>query len=356
MIISRRKKIIFALVAISLSTFAMLGVVLAADLFVHQRAAKTAGLNRWGYRGPVLGRKQPGEVRISFLGGSTTFGYGVSPEHAIPAQVEQRLNGPAGRVTTANLGMNNSGAYSFLFTLQDFEYLDPDVVVLYEGYNDRGGDAEGGNRHLLRHDSAVFRLTGYYPILPLVLSERAMLLRYGDLATAYAAKGGIQPTTVFRPGLAQRTAAGALETAVGIGESVSRQIDRVSPRLSGRETGADEAGCPSPWGLYCQWIYRAAQYALSRGWTVAIASQPTAIKGPHEEHVSQQNALVDMIQRKFSANPRVYHIDLRNAIDLNDTRLCFDEMHLTEAGNAVAADRFAEALRPIVAAARSGAQ
>jgi hypothetical protein len=351
--ISRRKKLVFAIVAMSLSTMVMLAVLLTADLYVHHRAEKTAGLNRWGYRGPVLGRKQPGEVRISFLGGSTTFGYGVSAEHAIPAQVERRLNGTAGRVTTANLGMNNSGAYSFLFTLQDFEYLDPDIVVLYEGYNDRAGDVEGGNRHMLRHDSAVFRLTGYYPILPLVLSERAMLLRYGDLATAYEAKGGIKPKAVFQPGLAQRTAAGALETAVGIGESVSRQIDRVRPKQAGAEDIGDEAGCAPPWRMYCQSIYRASQYALSRGWLVVIASQPTAIKGPHEEHVSQQNALVDMVTRKFAGNPRVFHVDLRDAIDLSDTRLCFDEMHLTDAGNAMAADRFAHALSPIVAAARS---
>jgi lysophospholipase L1-like esterase len=348
--ISRRKKVLFAIVAMSLSTFVMLGAVLAADLYVHHRAEKTAGLNRWGYRGPVLGRKQPDEVRISFLGGSTTFGYGVPPEHSIPAQVGARLNGPAGHVTTANLGMNNSGAYSFLFTLQDYAYLDPDIVVLYEGYNDHLGDAEGGNRHMLRHDSAVFRLTGYYPILPLVLSERAMLLRYGDLATAYEAKGGIKPKAVFRPGLAQRTAAGALETAVGIGESVSRQIDRVSPRRSGTEAIADESGCPSPWALYCQWIYRATQYALSRGWHVAIASQPAAVDGMRDEHARQQIVLIDMVRRKFGGNPQVIHVDLRGSIDLNDQRLSFDLMHLTQAGNGVAADHLADALRPLVAA------
>ena len=39
-----------------------------------------------------------------------------------------------------NLAYNNEGAYSFRFTLGDYLYLDYDLAILYEGYNDLMGD------------------------------------------------------------------------------------------------------------------------------------------------------------------------------------------------------------------------
>ena len=80
------------------------------------------------------------------LGGSTVFGYGVAWNESIPAQLEPRLQARLGRpVTVVNLGFNNEGAYAFVPNLEDFAYLDYDVIVLYEGYNDLPGD-EGVNR------------------------------------------------------------------------------------------------------------------------------------------------------------------------------------------------------------------
>jgi hypothetical protein len=61
-----------------------------------------------------------------------------------------------------NLGFNNEGAFAFLPTLQDFRYLDYDIVCLYEGYNDLPGD-EGPNTAVFRHESPIFRLTGLFP-------------------------------------------------------------------------------------------------------------------------------------------------------------------------------------------------
>ena len=57
------KQGLFALAAVLLSTVAIVGVVLALDLYAHNRLGRSAGLNYQGYRGPVLGRKQPGETR-----------------------------------------------------------------------------------------------------------------------------------------------------------------------------------------------------------------------------------------------------------------------------------------------------
>lgn len=352
--ITTRRKILFAAIAMTVSLVVGVALLLAADLYLHRRAERSAGLNLWGYRGKVLGRKAADEVRIVFLGGSTMFGYGVTWGQAIPALVEHALNADAGPVTSANLALNNEGAYSFLYTLQDFEYLDADIVVLYEGYNDLMGDEGGGNLSLLRHESAVFRVTGYYPILPLVLGERAMLFRYGDLETAYAAKRGQAPGAVFRPGLAQRSIAAALETANTVGESLGRQIGRLSTEVPRQIDDRTEAGCAPPWSMYCQSVYRAIQYSLSRGRKVAVGLQPLSTDLRREHHLSQQNALRDMLARHFSGNPHVIHVDLSDAVDLTDAQMSFDGMHLTPGGNAIATRHFAAALKPLVTAARTG--
>jgi hypothetical protein len=345
--------VIFATAAILLSLTTCLLLIVGTDVYLHQRAERSAGLNLWGYRGPRLGRKAPNEVRIAFLGGSSMFGYGLTWDQAIPAVVERELTGPEAPVRAANLALNNEGAYSFLYTLQDYAYLDPDIVVLYEGYNDLMGDEDGGNTSLLRHQSAVFRLTGYYPILPLVLNERAMLLRHGTLDAAYAAARGEQPAAVFTPNAASRSAAAAIETANSIGQSVGRQLSRLQQPVAKDVQNRSEAGCAPPWSMYCQSVFRAIQFALARGQRVAVGSQPIATDGRTQTHLEQQRALIDMLERRFAGDARVVHIDLRDAVDLNDTRLSFDEMHLTVVGNQLAGERMATALRPLVTDTRN---
>ena len=53
--------------------------LLALDLYVHAKFDDYAGTNIWGYRGSVVGTKQDGERRVAVVGGSTAFGYGVTP-------------------------------------------------------------------------------------------------------------------------------------------------------------------------------------------------------------------------------------------------------------------------------------
>lgn len=349
MAITRRKFIVFAAVTATLAVLLPLMAALAADLYLHSRAEKSAGLNRWGYRGPVVGKKRKGELRVVVLGGSTVFGYGVRWDESIPALLEQKLNAHAGDVPArvVNLGFNNEGVHAFRPTLQDFDYLDYDVVCLYEGYNDLNGDSHA-NRALYRHDSAVFRLTGYYPILPLVLDEKALLLRYGSLGAAYAA-GGTSGKTVFRPNLADRTSATVLEAADAVSTSVGRQLDRLSPKTP--VAAISPAGCAVPWTHYCDSIFVAGQYALERGRSVAIVAQPhfEPTDGP-QRHLEQQRALADMVRRKFAGESHVGYVDLQGAVNLKDAEFTFDGMHLTAKGNALIAQELVEPVRRLAAA------
>ncbi|HUQ88804.1 MAG TPA: hypothetical protein VM096_14705 [Vicinamibacterales bacterium] len=343
--LSRRKKIIFALTTIAMAgAFAML-LLLIADLVVHRRAEQSAGLNRWGYRGPVASSKKKGELRAVMLGGSTVFGYGVQWDQSIPANLERALNASR-KFSVINLGFNNEGAYSFVPTLRDFKYLDYDLVVLYEGYNDMPGD-EGPNTSVFRHNSAVFRLTGYFPILPMYLDEKAMMLRYGgDLGAAYAASRGEAPKTVFRPNVAARTSATALDTVAKVTNSLGEQLGKLSTAEAPAYARVSRIGCSFPWVNYCDSVHAAVREVLGQGKKVIVVGQPRMSVPVTAAHAKQQNMLGEMIKSEFGSEPRASYVDLGNVIDLADPTFTFDAMHLNADGNR----KVAEALAPHVLA------
>jgi lysophospholipase L1-like esterase len=348
---SATRRVVFAFAAAATAFVAAVALFFAVDLFLHQRAERSAGVNPWGYRGPIAPRKRPNDARVLVLGGSTVFGYGLTWNEAFPAQLERRLNARAGDrpYSVVNLGYNNEGAYSFRFTLADYAYLQPDVVCLYEGYNDLMGDAYGGNPAVFRHTSPLFRATGYFPILPLVLREKAMSLRSGgDLDAAYTG----DEKTVFTPNLARRATSEALSAAASISESLERQIVRLGGERPSRVMVPPTGGCAFPWQMYCRDVAAAIDYASSRGWRVVFVSQPyLTTDHARDRHIAQQRAVAAMLRQRYARHENVRYVDLGTAIDLRDATVAFDGMHLTAAGNA----RVAELLTvPIAEAARAG--
>ena len=311
-------------------------VLLAVDIFIHHRVERYAGVNVWGYRGPSVGKKRTSEHRIVVLGGSTVLGYGVNWDQAFPAQLEANLralsrNGAP--VSVVNLGMNAQGVYSFRFTLEDYLYLAYDAAVFYEGYNDLAS-RDVPNSYVARRDSPIFRLTGYYPIAPIFLREKAMLLRSGgDINAAYR-----DDKTVFRPGLATRTSASALEAAARIGQTLDEQLERLAKSSAVRGAGVtvkvSDVGCDQ-WTFYCGAVYDGIQVALAHGKKVLVVTQPYI----HPPHPEQQAALRSMLRERFGRHRDVGYVDLGRLVDVNDLKMCYDTMHLTPEGNALLASR-----------------
>jgi hypothetical protein len=329
-----RRRLLYAVAAVALACGATVGALLAADLILHSRAERSAGLNVWGYRGPTVPRRHDGAPRIAVLGGSTAFGYGVTWDSAFPAALERALKAAAPRRqwSVVNLGYNNEGAYSFRFTLEDFGYLTPDVVVLYEGYNDMIGD-DGPNRALFRHASPVFVLTGYMPILPLIFHEKSLALKHGSLDAAYAYEQG-RSKMIFRPNLGNRTAASALDAAVLLEQSIERQLRPLADSRVSAAAPPNAEGCVDPWRQYCHSMAVAIDYALSRHEKVIVAGQPRpALDHIAARHEEQQRALTAMLQRRFGGNPDVRYVDLAHAVDLRDPKTAPDSMHLSPDGN-----------------------
>jgi hypothetical protein len=351
--LSRKKRLAFALVAATCALVLAFGALLAADIHLHSRFQESAGVNIWGYRGPVVGRKKPGELRIVYLGGSTAFGYGVAWDKAIPALLEQKLNArlPPGvsHVSVVNLAYNNEGAYSFTYTLEDYRYLDYDIVCLYEGYNDMMGDPSKPNTSVFRHESPVFKLTGYLPIFPTVFREKASALRYGgDLNAYYREMRGEQQKTVFRAGLANRTAAGALDATAAMGESLDRQLSRVMGERRRTIVGGEASGCKYPWGEYCLSMFKAVDHAVAMGKRVLVITQPYLAGSLRERHVDQQRTMSEALALRYAGNRSVRYANLGDAVDINDPLIGYDRMHLTVPGNAAVAERLVEPVLQVV--------
>jgi hypothetical protein len=337
--LSPLKRAVFTLVAMAGSFGLLLVVLLCADLYAHHRVERSAGLNRNGYRGPVVGRKQPGEIRVAMLGGSTVFGFDSEVGETLPAQLERAVAATAPHVRVVNLGFNGEGAVTFVPTLHSYEYLDYDIVVLYEGYNDILGDSQP-NDFQKRHASVVFRTIGYFPILPLVLREKASFMRQGS--------GGSQAT--FKPGLASRTSAAALEATSVITEALERELGRVVKDVQAAPHSGQ--GCGAPWSYYCGAVGAAVRFAIDRGKSVLVVGQPRLAYGQSERHAWQQRALAEMLSHDFNGDSRVRYADLADAVDLSDNQVAFDGLHLSRDANAAVAARIAVPLREMVASRR----
>jgi len=95
-----------------------------------------------------------------------------------------------------------------------------------------------------------------------------------------------------------------------------------------------DAGCVPRWAHYCGAVYDAIQYALDRGAKVPVVTQPYEPE-PHRE---QQQALREMLARKFGDDARVGYAGMGDVIDARTSPLAYDGMHLTKDGNGVIAD------------------
>ncbi len=338
---TKRRCIGFAVAALLLSVLGTITSFFLADLYVHWNMSKKGMYNIWGYRGPVAKRKRAGEQRIVVLGGSTALGWGAPKGMSFPPILERILNdrrkkrglGPIGVV---NLAWNNEGAYSLTYTLRDYAYLNYDVVILYSGYNDL---AEGKNTLVFRHQSPVFKLTGYLPLLPMMMMEKARMLKFGmDID---AINRGVR--TRFVPNLFDGTKAAALEIGATIAFSLERQLGRLTDPTK-LEVQYANAGCGKRWAFYCDSIHAAVKLGLEMNKRVIVVTQPFISDG----HVAQQKVLVNMLKERFGDHRGLRYLNLGRKIKLKNPALAFDGMHLTPRGNEIIAKSLASLLLEIV--------
>jgi hypothetical protein len=341
------RKLLYSVVTVlSVLLFAG-GVLLAIDVYLHHRVQNLGAVNVYGYRGPTVPAKRAGEVRIVVLGGSTAFGYGLPYDEAFPYYLQEALNGRAAagrRYRVINLGAPAQGAYGFLFDLEDYASLGYDVAIFYEGYNDLGARdlpnavpaRDGPNYLLWRRQSPVFRMTGYFPVLPLVFREKAMALRSGgNLDAAYRGR------VVFKPGLATRATAATLSAAAAVADAVGAQLGKLS---ADAVSAVGDGGPLESWTHYTGSVLRAVDYARARGVKVVVVTQPYA----SDTHVRQQQALKRALDEHCGGDRGVRYVNLGTLVDLRDRALAYDGLHLVARGNAMVAQSLVD---PVLALA-----
>jgi len=336
MALSRRRKVLYGLITVALVSGVGVLLLVAADVYVHWRTQDLAGVNVWGYRGAPIGGKPSGEIRVVMLGGSTVFGWGLPSHESIPAFLERRLNAAASgrRYSVVNLGAPGQGAYGFRVELADFEYLDYDIVILYEGYNDlKSITPRGQNNYLLwRRESPIYRWTGYYPILPVVLGEKSQVLLTGS--------PGPGDRVRFEPGLATRAAAGAMRAAAALTSELGGRPGGLTPAPA-VVPGDDQ--CTDTWKRYCGSVREAIEWALARNKPVIVTGQPYL----SDEHVAQQANLAAMLRARLGADGRVRYIDLGHTVDMRDRSIAYDGVHLVASGNDLIASHLVSPVQEI---------
>ena len=306
------------------STLLVVSVLFGADLYLHRKH----GINLWGYRGPAVGQKQPGEKRIAVLGGSTAWGFGLQVGQDFPGQMQRRFaessrTSGGASIRMLNLAYNGEGAYSFKYTLRDYDYLDYDVVLIYSGYN----DLLIQDFYVFRHRSPVFLWTGYLPLLPAMTMDKIKVWRN-------------QPGKDNQPVVFVPPAANNSETIEQKPESLQRQLGPLTGSGPSNARAAD-GNCPAEWQFYCQEIYEVTDRALKEGKRVLIITEPYI----SDKHVEQQRALEGMLNKRFEGRTNLRYLNLGRTIDLRDRALCWDGMHLTEEGNRRIADAL---IQPVI--------
>jgi hypothetical protein len=208
-----------------------IGAVLtvALDLREHGRVSPLGGVNEWGYRGPVARQRQPHEIRIAMVGGTRAFGWGV-PASALPGELGRvtmlttdRPGGDLRPIVVINLGRMGALPDAYPEIIEHFAYLQPDYICLYDDLGVPGGSPVTGTDGT----SGIYQLTGYAPALPLVLREKGMAWRVGDVERGYGAAGPNRDST---PSVFRRAAGTALQsvgrTLAAADQAIASQVSR----------------------------------------------------------------------------------------------------------------------------------
>jgi len=238
--------------------------------------------------------------------------------------------GGRGPYRVINLGAPAQGALGFKVDLADYAYLKYDLAIFYEGYNDLGGSdlpeavpARSATNDLLwRRQSPIFRATGYFPVLPLVLREKAMrMMAGGDLDAAYRGR------PVFRPNVATRATADALKTAAAVADSVGSAIGHLTgdPAQAAKSTPLDV----ETWRQYTDRVIDGVRFARARSVKAIVVTQPYASR----THIAQQLALAHALEGAFRGDSGVRYVNLGLAVDIRDRSVAYDGLHLVAGGN-----------------------
>lgn len=111
----------------------------------------TINVNSDGFRGNEIEKtKNVGTYRIMMIGGSTTWGSGASSdETTIPAYLEKEFQNKNFNVEVVNAGVPTSSSIEEAYKMRNiFNEFNPDLYLIYNGWNDSVGKLQEGDLNL----------------------------------------------------------------------------------------------------------------------------------------------------------------------------------------------------------------
>jgi lysophospholipase L1-like esterase len=277
------------------------GLVLS-DYFLH------GYYNTEGYRAEQLEEKKAGECRVACFGGSTTFGFWVEADEAWPAQLNKDLQNK-GTYSVVNLGANNQGIYGISYDIKNYEYLNYDMAIIYNGETDR--DPRILSDFNFRGDDLFFEAFGYKTILGFYIKEA---LRR---ATPVEQKDSVPVFQKEIPAVAMK--------------------NKVSAYYSAFDNEAKKMGNKGefPYQLYIAQLDEVLTYLTDKKIRTVLVCQPGAYPSVQQQKVRQ------LLQAKYFN--KVEYINLSELFpDIN--KVSFDGMHLTKEGNGLVAAALRDSL------------
>lgn len=274
---------------------ALVTAVVLMDMRAHLRAQELRGPNMRGYRGPLRIRPT-GQARIAIVGGSAAYGFGVDFGSSFGFNVESALNQgwregyPSYYTDVVNLAAVGDGAASYITTLTDYAYLRPDIVCIYDGYAPVTASSNGG----VRHSSALFKATGYMPILPHLFADSPPW------------------------------------------DAPDRAV--VDPFLLDSADG--DVSCDGGSNAWCTAMLGTVQWSLAHGMKVLVATPPHLSR----RHELQQASLVEALRKRYRNDRRVRHVSVAHEVDLHDPEVSVDGVYLTARGNQRAGERLVDTI------------
>ncbi|MBI2755087.1 MAG: hypothetical protein HYX52_00085 [Chloroflexi bacterium] len=284
-----------------------LGAFFTADQWARGRQLDSAGLNVRGYRGALLGAKQPNALRYVLLGDSVAFGYGVRETETLSTRLGESLTRLLNRpVNVANLAFNGESAVCYPSTLDLYAGLEPDGVVIYAARTDSTTEAAVRDpATCARNQAPLSRWTGYQPALPQAIREKYFQLRYGTIDAGYA------------------------------------EQERRVPRIDSSQSAPRIAT-----SLEVEAVYRARLGDLISA-QLLRGRQVVLVRGFQRD----EEPVIDSIRERFQESSAFVYVDLRGQIDPSDPAESFDGVHLTAFGSAKAAGVIASSLSAMLAGA-----
>lgn len=328
------KNFVLSVSVFLLTSVFLLALVLIVDLYYHQKYLNIAGLNYKGYRNKVAGPKEKDELRIAMVGGSSIFGYGMKYYDAVPERLQVALQAYCGsldsykKISVFNLAYNGEGAYAFYYNLKDFFWLDYDCAIIYSCYNDLGLV----NTMAYRHNTPLFRVFGYMPILPLLIKEKIMfVIGKGNLDEGYR-----KSRIIFNKEEKSSFDDNSLQKAL----SGYNKPENFMERIKKSENIDFEPATlkKDKWSWFKYFIKKAVDFCLQKNKKVIVITAPYL----NDEHIRQQAVLREMLSQTYHENKNILYINLGEAFSTKDRVLFPDRMHFSPKGAQLMAEAIAK--------------